>query len=363
MILQKYGLDSFFINQLSKDQHEKSLAKIVSANKKGFHAITEFGEVNCIIKGSMIHHKVSNDGLLPKVGDFVILDIKNMQPSSSVYFIKSILQRKNSLKRKVAGKKIEDQVIVTNVDYALITIPCDDQFNLKRLQRFVIACKDSKIIPIVILTKSDLADSLLDKIYGEVESIFPDVKIFATNFLDQLTILPIVELLKDNKVGVFIGSSGAGKSTLTNMIIGSNVQKISDVSDEKDKGKHTTTHREIFLLPTGGAIIDNPGVKEFGLWLNNEDSINYGFEDILELARKCKFNNCTHQNEPGCKIQEAIKNNIIDAHRVEELFKLKAEEDMQALRKSDHEKRKGEKKFNKMYETAKKSKYGNRYED
>ncbi len=353
--LIKYGLDDFYIKDLSKkDMH--NVAKIISIHKKCFRVInSEAKELNAVVKGSFIHYKLNVSSNLPKLGDFVVLDSMNQDNT----YIKYILPRKNELKRKLVGEKKEDQIIATNIDYAFVSNPIGEQFNIRKLERLILSCKDSNIVPIIVITKSDLSQDIQKEIEG-ITNIFSDIKIIPTSFKKQESIKKIAEILKDNKVGAFIGSSGSGKSTLTNMLLNSEVQKILSVSGDKDKGRHTTTHREMFLLKDGGAIIDNPGIKEFGLWLNNESSIDNTFSDILELAKSCKFNDCSHNKEPNCAVKKAIKEEIISEERFNSYLKLKLESNDIKLIKQKHEKKESTKAIKKKYSQSikfKKSKY------
>lgn len=356
--LIKYGWDSFFEEQLSLEDNIKDIAKIITATKKGFIGITEDKEVRCLTKGSLMHHKIYDESLLPKVGDFVVLENKNNQELKS-YFIKKILLRKNELKRKIVGKKVEDQIIATNLDYAFITISADQQFNIKRIQRMVIACYDANIKPVLILTKTDINPDYMS-FKNELNDMFKDIIIITSSYNNQNAKIQLQEVLKNDKSAVFIGSSGAGKSTLTNMLLEEDRQKVNEISIDKDKGKHTTTHREIFLLKTGGLVIDNPGIKEFGLWLDDGDSINSGFEHIAEAIKGCKFSDCTHSNEPGCKVQELLQSKQINIEDIQSYIKLQEENKADSIRKNDHEKRKNDKKFTKNANKIKQFKYNDK---
>ena len=241
--LIKYGLTNFFTADLSIEDLE-NIGKIISTHKKSFRVINNEGvELNAIIKGSLIHYKSSKTSDLPKVGDFVVLD--NMEQDNT--YIKYILPRKNELKRKLAGEKKEDQIIATNIDYVFITNPIGEQFNIRKLERMILACEDSNITPVIVITKADLAKDIKTET-KEIFATFNNIKIIITAINNQDSVAEIKELLKNNKIGTFIGSSGSGKSTLTNMLLEDEVQKTLSVSGDKDKGRHTTTHREMFLL-------------------------------------------------------------------------------------------------------------------
>lgn len=354
--LIKYGLTNFYTQNLPMEDIT-NIAKVISTQKKDFKVININGiELTAIVKGSLIHYKLDVASNLPKVGDFIVLEGNLNQDN---IYIKTILPRKNELKRKLAGDKKEDQIIATNIDYAFVTNPIGEQFNIRKIERMILACQDSNIEPIIIITKSDLSNNIaIEK--EELQSVFPDIKIITTAIDNQDSIKEITEILKDNKIGALIGSSGSGKSTLTNMLLKEAVQKTLSVSAEKDKGKHTTTHREMFLLESGGCIIDNPGIKEFGLWLNDESSIDNIFEDVLELASKCKFSDCTHTKEPNCFVKQALESGELSQERYNSYIKLKQESEDIDLVKQKHERKESKKAIKKHATQAikfKKSQY------
>lgn len=306
--LEKYGLDSFFTQQLIDENiNIHNVARIVAVHKKYCLSINYQGRtIKAIVKGELLHHRALSNADLPQVGDFIVLQQHESNKQDDSFFIKTILQRKTVFKRKLVGKKQDMQILAVNVDYVFITMSLDSQFNMKRLERFLVATFDSKIIPIIILTKNDLTEDATSFI-KEIKTRFPKVTIITTSIFQKESFEPIKEFLTNNKTGVLVGVSGSGKSTITNILLEHEVQKVGAVSQEKDKGKHTTTHREIFLLNSGGCIIDSPGIKEFGLLLDNDYNLNETFADIIATAKLCKFRNCTHQNELGCAVQAKIK--------------------------------------------------------
>ncbi|MCL2567259.1 MAG: ribosome small subunit-dependent GTPase A [Alphaproteobacteria bacterium] len=345
--LIKYGLDSFFTENLSIKDME-NLAKVIAVYKKSFKVIMGNGnEINAIAKGSFIHYKSKNITELPKLGDFVVLD--SLQENNA--FIKYILPRKNELQRKYAGVN-ENQIIAANVDYAFIAISADKQFNVRKIERMVLACEDSKIEPIIVLTKSDLSNDILLEM-NLLKERFHDIKIIATSMKDAESIQPLKLLLENNKVGAFIGSSGSGKSTLTNMLLGEVIQKTLAVGDN-DRGQHTTTHREMFLLKSGGCIIDNPGIKEFALWLEDESSLDNTFAEIKDLARECKFRNCSHTVEIGCAVIKAVAEGRLSKDRYYNFLKLKNEEEEVSIERLKQSRRESKKNISKHIKDIKK---------
>ncbi len=349
-LLYRYGLDDFFINKLEKVSDFQFLCKVIAVHKKKFKVVDDNGrEYSALIKGSTIHNRLVKQINLPKLGDFVVVESNNQDSSC---FVKYVLPRKNELKRKMPHDNSE-QIIFSNVDYIFITNPVGEQFNLRKVERMVLACIDAAIIPVIVITKADTSENIA-LLEAEMHKSFPDLIIIVTSFIDNSSIKHIELLLSQHKVGAFIGSSGSGKSTLTNMLIKENIQKTLSTSGDKQKGKHTTTHREMFLLENGGCIIDNPGIKEFGLWLNNEDSIDNTFADIQELSLFCKFKNCTHTVEPGCNIIDALSKGQLDKARYNNYLKLQQEEGAISLVKSLHNKKQEEIKIHKKYKNKEK---------
>ena len=322
-ILTNYGLKEEIINNLLNKKDYEKLGRVCSVQKHGYSVITNYGFVYGKIKTVDLHHKYDNFNLLPKVGDFVVLLVSqsNIIPNEN-YFIEYIVRPLNSLVRQINNNLPTKQAIANNIDYAFITVSADKQFNLQKANRMVISCIDTNIIPILVLTKSDLLKS--QEKLQELKYFFKDndITIISTSIINNLGYKKIEKLLKLNKTGVFIGSSGSGKSSLINKLLSEERQQVASVSNYLQKGKHTTTHRELFLLPQGGVIIDTPGMREFALWLEDEMSINDIFSDIVNLSKQCKFSNCTHTVEPNCAVLEALHNGSLLEQRYKEYLKL-----------------------------------------
>ena len=200
----------------------------------------------------------------------------------------------------------------------------NNDFNLRRMERYISIAWDSGAIPVVVLTKSDLCDDLEQKL-SEVSSVAFGVDVLVTTSTEENGYKELLSFTSEGKTIAFIGSSGVGKSTLINHLLGKERLKTNGLRND-DKGRHTTTHRELFLLPSGGMVIDTPGMREYGMW-DNDAGIERTFMDIEELAAQCKFRNCTHTNEPGCAIQKALTTGELQMDRWQSYQKLKAEND------------------------------------
>ncbi len=357
-LIYKYGLSDFFISQINKNEID-IVARIISANKKNLKAITKYGEKKALIKGSSIHYNTLFDSTLPKVGDFVVLETQDYMLLNDSYFIKKVLNRSTTLKRKIIGNSYQDQILATNIDYAFVCISADMQFSLAKMQRIITACIDSKIIPVILLTKIDICENYKD-LLKQIKLNFSDFESYGVSIFDSKSINIIQEFLKNNKTGVLIGSSGCGKSSITNILLEDNIQKTQDVSVLNNKGRHTTTARTIFLLPQGGCIIDTPGIKEFALWVDNDNSIDNSFFDITSIAKMCKFSNCTHTTEIACKVKEALLLGEISQDRLNEYLKLKNENLSLKLHKKSYHKQVQQKNLSKKVKIAKLNKAYNK---
>jgi ribosome biogenesis GTPase len=348
-MLVKYGLDNFFTKQV-QDNSLDFLARVICSHKKNFDVITNNGMKKALIKGSSIHYNNLFENSLPKVGDFVLLDAHD-DLLNDTYFIKSILERKSILRRKLIGKEMQEQILATNVDYAFVCLSTDMQFNIAKTQRIITACIDSNITPVIVLTKCDLVENpaiLLETLHNNFSHLIMGVSVKNSDSINKMA-----DLLQGGKTGILVGSSGCGKSSITNILLQREAQKVQDTSMMQDKGRHTTTARTIFTLSKGGCIIDTPGIKEFALWIEDDESIDKSFEVIANLAKHCKFSDCSHTQEKGCAILLALENNQLDADSFNNYMKLKAEEKQVEIYKNQYNKKIKEKQLSKKVKQAK----------
>lgn len=233
-------------------------------------------------------------------------------------------REKALLSEKLLVEPQQEQVVAANIDTVFLCMALNNDFNLRRLERYISIAWDSGAMPVVVLTKSDLCDDLENRL-SEVSSIAFGIDILVTTSTEENGYKDLFPFISEEKTIAFIGSSGVGKSTLINRLLGKEHLKTNGIRND-DKGRHTTTRRELFLLPSGGMVIDTPGMREFGMW-DNDTGIEKTFTDIEELAAQCKFRNCTHTNEPGCAIQKALTTGELQIDRWQSYQKLKAEND------------------------------------
>lgn len=317
--LSQLGWNEFFQNQFQVFREQNFIpGRIAVENKQRYILYTSMGKFPGEITGKLLYSSEASE--LPKTGDWVIAVLFEDEEKAIIH---SVLKRKSKLSRKVADRKTEEQVIAANVDYVFIVQSMDNNFNIRRLERYVVSAFESNIQPVIILNKIDLtSESLLRK--KEAVERFSDIPVLLTDALTGTGIEGIKNILCRGKTGVFAGSSGVGKSTIINYLMGKEILQTSEVSSSVNKGKHTTTRRELLIIPNGGIVIDTPGMREFQLW-NVDDGINQVFDEIEIISRECKFSNCTHTKEAGCAVLKALVKGIIDEAKLQSYYKLQKE--------------------------------------
>lgn len=315
MNLTTLGFTPFFQQQYNELQQEgKIIGRVSLEHKHSYRVITEQGEWLATVSGAYAFNAFSRTDY-PAVGDFVLVE---KMPGEERAVIHHLFQRKSKFVRKMAGREVDEQIVAANVDYVLLVMSLNADFNVRRLERYIIAAWDSGATPIVVLTKADLCNDV-EHYVSEVESVAFGVDLFVVSSVRGEGLEPLKELLTTGKTAALLGSSGAGKSTLTNALLHTAHMAVSDIREDDAKGRHTTTHRELVILPSGACLIDTPGMRELQLW-DQSDSLQAGFADIEELANNCRFRDCHHKGEPGC----AVEGNVDEA-RLASYFKLQRE--------------------------------------
>jgi len=241
----------------------------------------------------------------------------------SNYLIHAVLPRTSCLQRQKVDGDVEAQVVASNVDVCFIVQSLHGDFNIPRLDRYIAFAANAQVTPAVILTKADLV-SEAEELTEQVRSTYPDLAVYMVSSVSGHGVNQVRELLQPNMTYVAVGSSGVGKSTLLNVLSGAELMKTSQVREYDQRGRHTTTHRQMFRLPNGSLYIDTPGIRELALFEYN--GLGGSFGDIEEMASQCKFRDCLHQNEPGCAVQRAISSGELDPKRLDSYEKMKREE-------------------------------------
>jgi ribosome biogenesis GTPase len=318
------------------------IARIISVNKNSFVVSDGSKDIYAELTGKFLFNSSSSLDF-PVVGDWVYIQLFD---DDSLAIIHDLFQRKSLLKRKAAGKKSDYQLIAANVDTAIIIQSLDNNFNLSRLDRYLVMINEGNISPVIFLSKSDMVTSEeAENKISEVHKNFPDIKVeaFSNNLPDDVE--KIKKYFVPQKTFCLLGSSGVGKTTLLNNLIEQDLYKTQPIREKDGRGKHTTTRRELIVLNNGAIIIDNPGMRELGL-LAADAGINETFNEITTLADQCRYSDCTHTIESGCAILQAVKENKITEERYQNYLKIYRESLYNEM--SYYEKRQKDKKFGKI---------------
>lgn len=314
--MKNLGLTDRFIQE-SKQYHDLYIGRVSSQAKNVYKVLTENGELLAEISGKF-YYGVTELSEFPAVGDFVMIDRTNNSHGKGI--IHKVLTRKSVFARKVAGTKEDLQIVATNIDTVFICMALNNDFNLRRLERYLSIAWDSGAIPVVVLTKSDLCTEIESRL-NEVSTVAIGVNVHVTSGTSSDGFLSLKTYLTEGQTVAFIGSSGVGKSTLINQLLGQDVFDTRETRSD-DKGRHTTTSRELIMLPDSGVVIDTPGMRELGII---SADLSKTFIDIENLAADCKFNDCIHTNEPKCAVQKAIEDGVLPVEKLEGYRKLEKE--------------------------------------
>ncbi|WP_234122734.1 ribosome small subunit-dependent GTPase A [Clostridium hydrogenum] len=321
MDLNKYGFNDYFKNEFKQFEEKGMQPARVAMEEKGMYKLyTEVGEVTAKVSGKFQYEAISNEDF-PAVGDFVAVSIRKNEMEATIH---AVLKRKSCFTRKKnVAVDFEAQIFAANFDYVFIVTSLNHNFNLRRIERYLTMVWNTGGIPVLILSKADLCDNLSERL-EEVQEIAMGVSVHAISSFEGIGIGEISRYLTEGKTAVVVGSSGVGKSTLLNKLAGEELMETSEIRENDSRGRHTTTHRELFIVPSGGIIIDTPGTRLIGIW-DADTGVDEAFQDIEEFAKKCKFSNCEHKDEPGCAVRRAIEEGTIDEKRLESYLKLKKE--------------------------------------
>jgi len=330
------------------------IGRVISEHKERYMVKTENGEFEAEITGNLRYTANSREDF-PAVGDWVAIS----EYDDHKVLIHAILPRKTIVKRQAVGKKGENQIIATNIDFAFIVQAVDRDFNINRIERYLTICNVSNVQPIIILNKIDLiTETALTDLISEVQERVKHVPLIAISNTSQKGIETVKECIVKGKTYCLLGSSGVGKSSLLNNLLGKQLMKTNTISTSTNKGRHVTTHRELTVLENGGIIIDNPGIREVGI-SDSVGGLEKTFEEIVELSKNCKFKDCTHTLEMDCAVLAAVESGKVDKLFYENYLKMKREKEH--FESTVAEKRKKDKNFGKMVKQFKNLRKSNKY--
>ncbi len=334
--IEHYGLNDHFINE-AKAFPQYVLARVSAQYKGMYKIVTRDGACNAKISGKR-RYETNELAKYPTVGDFVMVSFGNTDKTEAV--IHHILPRTSVFLRTAVGVTGQAQPVAANIDIVFICMSLNNNYNLSRLERYLCVAWDSGALPVILLTKSDLCQDLTEVIEQVREaSAYSDV--IPVNCYEDCLVEKLSAYLKPGVTAAFIGSSGVGKSTLINHLLGTHALETHTIG-RGDKGRHTTTGREMFPAPGGAVLIDTPGMRELGA---ESADLSQTFDDIEMLANGCKFSDCTHTSEPGCAVRAALEDGSLERRRFESYTKLKTEAGYEGLNSREIENKKFERMF------------------
>jgi ribosome biogenesis GTPase len=321
--LNQYGWNAPFARAFAewKDGGFRA-ARVVAAWKNGCRVVTEHGELDASLPGRLVE---------TAVGDWLAL-------APDVDRVEAVLPRKTELARKQPGSTFGRQVLAANIDVVLVVAGVDGDFNVHRIERYLVLAEQSGADPVIVLSKADLLDANgRRRVLDCARRASPGTPVILWSAGEPTGPAALTEAVGVENTAALIGSSGVGKSTMVNVLLGSDVLRTQPVRMGDSRGRHTTTHRELFLLPQGWLLIDMPGLREVQLWAS-EESVEMVFDDLRTIAAGCRFRDCSHTGEPGCAVARAIAEGHIAADRLEHFLRLRAEvaqRDIQAQKRRD----------------------------
>ncbi len=349
MTMEHLGYNNAFESYRKNNKLDSfQIGRVISEHKERYVVRTENGEFQGEIIGNL-RFAAQSRADFPAVGDWVAVT----ELDDTKVLIYSIYPRQTVLARLAIGKQSDNQIIATNIDYALIVFAADRDFNINRIERYLTICNSAKVTPILILNKIDLVSSTeLKELTDKIKTRLPQLELLSISNYTKLGIEEIERKLIKTKTYCLLGSSGVGKSTLLNNLLKSDKMQTSELSESNQKGRHTTSHRELFILDNGAILIDNPGMREVGISDSN-GGLEATFDSISDFAKNCKYKNCSHTNEYGCAVIQAVEDNALNRNSYQNYLKMLREKEF--YESSVAEKRQKDKTFGKHIKQFKKN--------
>ena len=349
--MEDFGFNKWFQDKVDPESLERlEIARVIAVHKDSYMITNGKKDVFAELVGKITYNAASPFDY-PAVGDWVLAKFYDENTFSIIH---EIIQRKSLLKRKTPGKKVDFQLIAANIDAAFIVQSLDNNFNLRRLERYLVMINESNIRPIVLLSKSDLltSEEVTSRI-GDIHKIMPSLLVRPFSNENESGLKSVRDLLTAGQTYCLLGSSGVGKTTLLNNLIGESVFKTKTVREKDSKGRHSTTSRQLIKLDCGAMVIDTPGMRELGNF-SVDTGLDETFAEIIELSQQCQFNDCTHVTEKGCAVLKAVEDGRVSEKRYQNYIKMNKESIYNEM--SYLEKRQKEKQFGKFIKTVMKHK-------
>ncbi len=348
--IEKMGFNSWFLEHMSEESAGFEIARVVAVHKEKYTINDGEQDILAELVGKLAY-SAESPADFPTVGDWVVA---NFYDDRTLSIIHDILPRKSILKRKTPGKKIDFQLIAANIDVAFIVQSLDDNFNLRRLERYLVMVNEGNINPIVLLSKSDLLSSeqIADKL-DQIKVIMPDLPVLQFSNVNKSGLKDVKDLLKNRQTFCLLGSSGVGKTTLLNNLIGESVFETKTVREKDSKGRHATTRRQLIILDNGAMVVDTPGMRELGNF-SVQQGLGETFDEIEVLTQNCQFRDCRHLDESGCAVLNAVSEGHLSEKRYQNYIRMSKEAAYNDM--SYYEKRMKDRKLGKFYRSVMKHK-------
>jgi len=327
--LEDLGWDAGFQQSFSAlAPQDLEPARVVTEHRDTFVVHTGDGEYRAAPAGRLRHAIEAGEAPHPAVGDWVAVRARRAEAAATIH---AVLPRRTAVGRQAAGRPTGEQVLAANVDVLFVVTALDGDFNPRRIERYLTLVWDSGALPVVLLTKTDRCDDV-EAHRAQTAAVAPGVTIHAISALAGQGLESVRAILQPGRTGALLGSSGVGKSTLVNALVGSHRLPVGEVRADDGRGRHTTVARQLIAIPGGGMLIDTPGLRELQLW-SGEEAIDRVFEDIEEFSGACRFEDCRHESEPGCAVQDAVRDGRLDRERLASRRKLERELEFEASKR------------------------------
>ncbi|MHB1311131.1 MAG: ribosome small subunit-dependent GTPase A [Gemmatimonadaceae bacterium] len=345
LALDALGRTDWFARQAARCGGRDDMARVAAVDRDQLLLVGEGGFFRARLSGKFLWES-GDASQRPCVGDWVCVERSSAEDAGIVH---AILDRQTCLRRKAPGESLDYQMIAANVDVVIIVQSCHFDFNLKRLERYLVMVEEGGAVPLILLTKTDLvAPEVLAAQLDEIRSAGITARVVTLSNVTSEGIDELTSVLAPGRTHCFVGSSGVGKSTIINTLTGRDAHATQDVSGTGE-GRHTTVRRELILLDNGAMVIDNPGMREFGVF-GADVGLETSYADVLALAAQCRFSDCTHATEPGCAVQEALARGAMSAGHYENFVKLSRESEYHQM--SHAERRKKDRDFGRMVKSV-----------